>query len=186
MFLNFKQHHDDKYPKKKYKQKEFVLEMVSVLMKKAENARQNLHFPPLFIDPISFDFSSPLINTNSQSSSVSAYISNSRVCANTRSSRTSSNGPASKKVPKSLKNNDGISLNSFTQRTHLPISLHHRSTTGNKCSRCVYCSLKFQEQDEDGRGALNWDKMVSRTQSKCIYCGVFLCRKHFDCFHSDF
>ena len=184
MFLVFKRYHDDRNPKKKLKQKDFVLEMVSVLMKKAENARkQNLHLPPLFIDPISLDFSSPLFNSHSQSTTTSVSASNSRVGSNTR---RSSNGPASKKVPRSFTKSTQISLHSFPQRLHQPISLHHRSTTGNKRSRCVYCSIKYDERDEDGRGSLSWDKLVCRTQSKCNYCGVFLCRKHFDCFHSDF
>ena len=57
MFLVFKQYHDERNPKKVLKQKDFVLEMVSVLMKKAEDAReQNLHLPPLFIDPLAWTF----------------------------------------------------------------------------------------------------------------------------------
>ena len=53
MFLIFKQYHDDKNPKKVLKQKEIVLEMVSVLMKKA-------------VDPLSLDISSPLFNSQHQ------------------------------------------------------------------------------------------------------------------------
>ena len=183
MFLVFKRYHDDRNPKKKLKQKDFVLEMVSVLMKKAENARkQNLHLPPLFIDPISLDFSSPLFNSQSTTTSVP----NSQLSVRPRSSRASRTAAPSK-VPPRIKKSTQISLHSFQKRLHLPLSLHISSTKGNKRSRCVYCSIKYQERDEDDVGRqTQWTGSVSRTQCKCNYCGVFLCSKHFDSFHSDF
>ena len=120
MFLVFKQYHDERNPKKVLKQKDFVLEMVSVLMKKAEDVReQNLHLPPLFIDPLSLDFSSPLFNSQSTRKSVP----NSQLSGRTRSFRPSSTA-ASSKVPQRIKKSDQISLHSFQKRLDLPLSLH--------------------------------------------------------------
>ena len=186
MILIFKQHHDEKNTKKVLKQKDFVLKMVSILIKKGEHARQqNLHLPPLFIDPLSLDFSSPNPNNDSQSQSSSVSMSNSHVGTSTRSSRTAS---LSVNVPKSVRENlHQFLFSSFPKQLHLPSSLHIRSTKkGNKQCRCLYCSIKYQERDENEGGVLNRHKMVNCTQSKCNYCSVFVCRKHFDCFHSDF
>ena len=88
-------------------------------------------------------------------------------------------------------------IRDFPARLIQPRSEHVRVSTkthpSNNTSKkriakaCLYCSLLFNAKKKgkgDGEN-MKWDKEVKRTEFFCLKCKYFLCKNHFDIFHSN-
>ena len=80
--------------------------------------------------------------------------------------------------------------NRFPSRFLTPRELHARTSVGR--GTCVYCSASYQDRKKKGEKNLRFDEETKRTFLHCAFCTLtsadkstaFLCKAHFDDFHS--
>jgi hypothetical protein len=84
---------------------------------------------------------------------------------------------------KKLRLRNGLDeLERYPQRLTKPSSLHVHISSGSQRMFCVYCRMKYWD---DERGQKDYNKVVKKCRKKCSLCNVFLCNEHFGVFHGE-